>query len=102
MASAARARKDAALNQISAELAESLSALDAARRLENLVATALLPQADLAFQAALAGYETGRLDFATLLEAQRQLRKAKLDRLKAQAEAQLRLAEIEKLLGEEL
>lgn len=102
MAAAARARKDAALNQISAELAESLSALDAARRLENLVATALLPQADLAFQAALAGYETGRLDFATLLEAQRQLRKAKLDRLKAQAEAQLRLAEIEKLLGEEL
>lgn len=102
MASAARARKEAALNQVSVELAESLSALDAARRLESLVATALLPQADLAFQAALAGYETGRLDFATLLEAQRQLRKAKLDRLKAQAEAQVRLAEIERLLGEEL
>lgn len=102
MASAARARKEAALNQASAELAENLSALDAARRLESLVATALLPQADLAFQAALAGYETGRLDFATLLEAQRQLRKARIDRLKAQAEAQARLAEIERLLGEEL
>ena len=102
MASAARARKEAAANQVSADLAENLSALDAALRLESLVATALLPQADLAFQAALAGYETGRLDFATLLEAQRQLRKAKLDRLKAQAEAQLRLAEIERLLGEEL
>lgn len=102
MASAARARKEAALSQVSAELAENLSALDAARRLEQLVATALLPQADVAFQAALAGYETGRLDFATLLEAQRQLRKAKLDRLKAQAEAQLRLADIERLLGEDL
>lgn len=102
MAAAARSRKDAVLNQISAELAENLSALDSARRLETLVATALLPQADLAFKAALAGYETGRLDFATLLDAQRQIRKAKLDRLKAQAEAQFRLAEIERLLGEEL
>jgi outer membrane protein TolC len=102
MASAARSRKDAALNQVSAELAENLSALDSARRLEALVATALLPQADLAFKAALAGYETGKLDFATLLDAQRQIRKAKLDRLKAQAEAQFRLAEIERLLGEEL
>jgi outer membrane protein TolC len=102
MASAARARKDAALNQISAELAENLSALDSARRLEMLVADNLLPQADLAFKAALAGYETGKLDFATLLDAQRQIRKAKLDRLKAQVEAQFRLAEIERLLGEEL
>lgn len=102
MASAARSRKDAALNQVSADLAENLSALDSARRLEQLVASALLPQADLAFKAALAGYETGKLDFATLLDAQRQIRKAKLDRLKAQVEAQFRLAEIERLLGEEL
>lgn len=102
MASAARARKEAALNQVSAELAENLSALESARRLEQLLAGALLPQAELAFQAALAGYETGRLDFATLLEAQRQLRKARIDRLKAQAEAQLRLADIERLVGEEL
>jgi outer membrane protein TolC len=102
MAEAARARKEAAANQVSAELAENLSALESARRLEQLLATALLPQADLAFQAALAGYETGRLDFATLLEAQRQLRKARIDRLKAQAEAQLRLADIERLIGEEL
>ena len=102
MASAARARKEAALNQLSAELAENLSALDSARRQDNLLTTALLPQAELAFQAALAGYETGRLDFATLLEAQRQLRKARIDRLEAQAEVQLRLADIERLLGEDL
>jgi outer membrane protein TolC len=62
----------------------------------------LLPQAEIAFKAALAGYETGKLDFATLLEGQRQIRQARLDRLRAQAEAQLRLAEIERLLGEDL
>jgi outer membrane protein TolC len=42
------------------------------------------------------------VDFATLLEAQQQIRKAKLNKIKAQAEAQIRLAEIEKLLGEDL
>ena len=42
------------------------------------------------------------MDFATLLEAQQQIRKARLSKIKAQAEAQIRLAEIEKLLGEEL
>jgi cobalt-zinc-cadmium efflux system outer membrane protein len=37
-----------------------------------------------------------------LLDAQRQILKARQQRLKAQLEAQLRLAEIELLLGEDL
>lgn len=102
MAAAARARKEAAANQAAADLAENVAALEAARRLEQLITGALLPQAEIAFKAALAGYETGKLDFATLLEGQRQIRQARLDRLRAQAEAQLRLAEIERLLGEDL
>lgn len=102
MLSAARARKDAAANQVLAELSENLSGLDAARRTEALTATSLLPQAELTFQAALAGYETGKVDFATLLDAQRQIRQAKQNHIKAQAEAQVRLAEIERLLGEDL
>ena len=40
--------------------------------------------------------------YATLLDAQRQIRKSKQDRLKAQAETQARLAAIERLLGEDL
>ena len=102
MLSAARSRKEATSNQVLSELAEFLSGLDAARRTEMLTATSLLPQAELTFKAALAGYENGKLDFATLLEAQQQIRKAKQNRIKAQAEAQARLADIERLLGEEL
>ena len=102
MLSAARARKEAASNQVLAELAENLSGIEAARRTETLTATSLLPQAELTFQAALAGYETGKVDFATLLDAQRQIRQAKQNRIKAQAEAQVRLAEIERLLGEDI
>jgi len=50
----------------------------------------------------LAGYETGKVDFATLLDAQKQIRQARQNQIKAQAEAQMRLAEIEKLLGDDL
>ena len=102
MLAAARSRKDAASSQVLADLAENLSAIDAARRSETLIATSLLPQAELTFSSALAAYENGKVDFATLLEAQKQIRQAKQNQLKAQTEAQIRLAEIEKILGEEL
>lgn len=102
MLSAARSRKEATANQALAELAENLSGLDAARRTESLIANSLLPQAELTYQSALASYENGKVDFATLLDAQRQIRMARQNRIKAQAEAQARLADIERILGEEL
>jgi len=100
--SASTARKTAVLNQMQSELSENLSALDSARRTESLIATRLLPQADLTYQSALAGYETGKVDFAMLIEAQKQILKARQQQLQIQTDMQLRLADIEKLLGEEL
>jgi outer membrane protein TolC len=102
MLAAARSRKEATTNQVLSGLSENLSGIEAARRTEMLATTSLLPQAELTFNSALASYENGKVDFATLLEAQQQIRKAKLNKIKAQAEAQIRLAEIEKLLGEDL
>jgi outer membrane protein TolC len=102
MLSAAQSRQQATQNQLQADLAENIAALDAAQRIEKLVRGSLLPQAQMTFEAALAAYENGKVDFATLLDAQRQIRKARLDELKAQTDAQVRLAEIERLLGEDL
>ena len=102
MLDAAQARRAAVANQVASDLSENLAGMDAAQRTEQLVRTSLLPQADLTFQAALAGYENGKLDFATLLEAQRQVRGAKQSQLKAQLDAQMRLAEVEKIIGEAL
>lgn len=102
MLDAAKARKEATANQLLADLSENITGIDTARRLEQLAQTSLLPQAELTFKAALAGYETGKVDFATLLDAQRQIRKAKQDVIKAQAEQQGRLADIERLIGEDL
>lgn len=102
MLSASNARKEALLNQTQSDLSENLSALEAARQTESLVATRLLPQAELTYQSALAGYETGKVEFTMLIESQKQILKARQQKLQAQTDMQLRLADIEKLLGEEL
>jgi outer membrane protein TolC len=100
MLAAARARQEAATHKLMGELAGSLTAYETAQRSEQLIRTSVLPQSQLSFKSALAGYENGKVDFATLLEAQRQITQARLNHLKTQAELHLRLTEIEKLLGE--
>ena len=102
MLSSAESRRESIKNQLLADLSENLATLDTARYTEHLNSTSFLPQAELSYKAAIAGYETGKVDFAALLEAQRQIRKARLDTLKAQGEMQIGLAEIERLLGEDL
>ena len=102
MVSAARSRSEALSHQLLGELAGNLSALEAAVRTESLVKTQLLPQSELSLQSSLAAYENGKVDFATLLEAQRQIRKGRQELLKSRVEAQMRLADIERILGEEL
>ena len=102
MLAAALSRREANANQVDADLAENLAAFEWAQRNEVLIASTLLPQAELSLTSALAGYENGRVDFATLLEAQRQVRQARQRQLRARADAQMRLAEIERLVGEDL
>lgn len=102
MVAAAQARREATANALLAELGEQLAAFEAARRIDTLTANTLLPQADLTVQAALAGYETGKVDFATVIDAQRQVRNAQTTLLRTRAEALMRLAEIERIIGGEL
>ena len=102
MLSAARARQEALANQLLAELADNAAGVNAAGKTGLLAATSLLPHAELTFNAALVAYENGKVDFATLLDAQRQIRQAKQSQLKSGYETQVRIAEIEKLLGEDL
>jgi outer membrane protein TolC len=84
------------------EIAEATAALDSARRTEELTRGTLLPQAELTFRSALAGYEAGRVDFSTLIDALRQIRQARQSLIRAQAEGQARLADVERMIGEEL
>ncbi len=102
MVDASRARSEALANQLVGELGDNVNALEAARSTEALVTDQALPQSQLSLRSALAAYENGRLDFTALLDAQRQIRKTRQDGLKAQADAQMRLAEIERIVGEDL
>jgi outer membrane protein TolC len=102
MLDAARLRRQSSVNQSLSDLSESVAGMEIAKRLESLVEKGLLPQAELNLDAALAAYENGRTDFSAVLDAHRQLRKARLDLIKARADQQIRLAEIEKLVGEDL
>jgi outer membrane protein TolC len=99
---AARLRRQSELNLALAELGQSVAGLEVAQRLESLVVGGLLPQAEVNLNAALAAYETGRADFAAVLDAHRQLRRARTELVKARGDQQVRLAEIEKMVGEEL
>jgi outer membrane protein TolC len=99
MVSAAQARREAAQNMARAELNEAYALWSNARRQDELATTRLLPQAELNVQAAFAAYENGKADFATVLDAQRQWRKAREDSVRWRAEQAIRLADIERLTG---
>jgi cobalt-zinc-cadmium efflux system outer membrane protein len=102
MLGAARSKVLALEREVLGEMGMNLAALEAAQRSEALIATRQLPQSELVLRAAAAAYETGKVDFATLLDAQRQIRKARQDQLKARVDAEVRVAEIERIVGEEL
>jgi outer membrane protein TolC len=102
MVDAARSREAALSQQLLGELGMNLAGLDTARRTEQLVQAQLLPQSELGLRSALSAYENGKADFAMVLDAQRQLRKARQELLKVQVEAQLRLVDIERIVGEDL
>jgi len=102
MLAAAKERRQGVANQVIGELQENLVAFEAAEKQERLIADTLLPQAELTFRSALAGYENGKVDFATLLDAQKAIRLARQGLIKTRVEQEIRLAEIEKMIGEEL
>lgn len=102
MLSAAKGQQQVIANNVLGQLQETLAAYEAASEQELLITNTLIPQAELTFRSALAGYENGKVDFATLLDAQRSIWRAKQDGIKAQVEQAVRLAEIERMIGEEL
>lgn len=102
MAEAARAERRALETEIENRLREAVWSLEAARRMERLILDSALPQARLGFESASRAYELGKGAFSSVLGAEQQWRKTHLEHLKVEYEQQIRLAEIEQLLGGEL
>ena len=96
MLEAAQARADSLENRLIAELSGAAQALESSRQIEAQTETTLVPLTEASLRAARVGYENGRVDFATLLEAQRATRKIKQDLIRVRADQQARLADLEK------
>ena len=99
---AAQTRVLAAETRLAGRLGETLAAFEASRDKARLLKNTLLPQASATFAAAQSGYESGRVNFNTLIDAERQILRARLALLDADVETAVRLAELELLTGEAL
>lgn len=99
---AAEQRFEAGMADIQGALGETLSRLEAARRIDALLRRQGLPQARAGYQAMLAGYAQARGDLAGVLAAKRQVYDAELDLLRTEADEQAALAAIERLIGGDL
>ncbi|MEO5373879.1 MAG: TolC family protein [Alphaproteobacteria bacterium] len=102
MAAAARARRDAAMREIDSGLHEAYLALHSARKVEKILAENTLPQGELAFRSVVKSYELGRSGLIEVLGALQRLRRTQIEQLNAFYEQQVRLAEIERLVGADL
>jgi outer membrane protein, heavy metal efflux system len=99
---AAKASRDAIKNLALKEVGESQAKLQAARRSLDLFREGILSQAELSFRSALAAYQTGRVEFVTLLEAQRALREARMGYFKTLVSVTQNLADLERAVGSDL
>ena len=99
---AAKTNRDAMRNMTLREVAESQAKAQGARRSIALFNEGLLTQAELSFRSAMAAYQTGRVEFVSLLEAQRALREARMGYYKATVGLIQNLADLERIVGKDL
>ncbi len=99
---AARRRQDAADARVRGDLANAFWALDGLRRIGVLLKDVQLPESRLALQTALRGYEQGRSNLNSVLDTEQRVFETMLRLLAVQVEQQVRLAEIERLIGSDL
>lgn len=102
MAGAARSRLDQLRLEVTTELHDAHAALVAAVRRRKILEEHALPQARIAVASAVRAYELARGEFASLLLLERALRETILAWLSAQFDEQVRIADIERLIGGEL
>ncbi len=100
--SAARATREATRNMTLSEIGQALAKVRAGQKSLELYREGLLPQAELSFRAAMSAYQAGRVEFVSLLEAQRALRDARMGYYRAQTAIMQNLADLERAVGKEM
>jgi cobalt-zinc-cadmium efflux system outer membrane protein len=99
---AARANLAAMKNMALFEVKEMSAKVEAAMKSVSIYRDGLLPQAEQSFQAAVAAYQTGGVNFMTLLDAQRTIRDVRMGYYKALVDYEQSRADLERAVGKEL
>lgn len=86
-------------NTVLFDVRDAYARAEANRKLVELYETAFIPQAEQAANAALKGYDSGSMDFLTLLDSQRVLIEFKMEHYKAIANLRIALADLERAVG---
>lgn len=99
---AAKANLAAMKNMALFEVRDTSAKVQAAIRSLSIYRDGLLPQAEQSFQAAVAAYQTGGVNFMTLLDAQRTIRDVRMGYYKALVDYEQSRADLERAVGKEL
>ena len=96
---ATKSQHDAMKNAALLAVREMFTKARAAEKSVAFYQDGLLPQAQQSFEATVAAYQTGQVNFATMLDAQRTIREARLGYYKALVEHEQSIVDIEKAVG---
>jgi cobalt-zinc-cadmium efflux system outer membrane protein len=99
---AAKANLAAMKNMALFEVRDASAKVQAAIRSLSIYRDGLLPQAEHSFQAAVTAYQTGGVNFMTLLDAQRTIRDVRMGYYKALVDYEQSRADLERAVGKEL
>lgn len=102
MTSSARAKLDQIRLEVATDINEAHAMLKALGERKRIVRETTLPQARIAVESAMRGYELGREEFSNVLLMEQTLRRALIEFVNVTYEEQIRLADIERLIGGEL
>ncbi|MGH7772445.1 MAG: TolC family protein [Candidatus Binatia bacterium] len=98
----AQSNLDAMKNMALFEVRDMSAKVEAARKSVSIYRDGLLPQAEQSYSASIAAYQTGQVNFITLLDAQRAIRDVRLGYYKALVDYEQSLADLERAVGKEL
>jgi outer membrane protein TolC len=98
----AKAVYQAMQNQVRFEIKDLLAKIGSAEKLLTLYKTTIIPQAEQTLAAARIGYQTGRVEFLTLVDAERALKEFQLEYYRTLSTLEQRRAELERAVGTEL
>lgn len=101
-ASALRARAMSIKNMKAFEVKEAALMVEAADRMRTLFETSLVPQVELAFESALKNYQSGKIDFLSLLDTERDLKRTRIEYHRSLLEYNKRVSLLERASGEDL